>query len=169
MLEVTRIYLVGFMGSGKTTTGKRLAERLGMDFTDVDEEIEKREGVRIADIFRLKGEDYFRELESRLLRDLSLRENVVIATGGGIVEREENRNFLKSTGIVIWLYISWDELANRGIICDVSRPVSMRPDLKYIYVRRNFFYKEIADIKVVVDKKSEEEIVGEICGYLEKN
>ncbi|HIC97788.1 MAG TPA: shikimate kinase, partial [Aquificaceae bacterium] len=83
-MERKRVFLVGFMGSGKTTVGGIVARRLGWEFLDTDEEIEKKEGMSVKDIFTRKGELYFRKLELEVLKEVSGRESVVVATGGGL-------------------------------------------------------------------------------------
>ncbi len=119
---LSRVFLVGFMCSGKTTVGGILAERLGWDFVDVDTEIERREGMRITRIFETKGESYFRKLELDILRELSCREGVVISTGGGLGANPEAMDLMKSRGIVIWLDVSFEEFMRR---CgkDKNRPL----------------------------------------------
>jgi shikimate kinase/3-dehydroquinate synthase len=90
-----RIFLVGMMGSGKSTIGKRVSEVLDLQFIDMDEEIERREGRSVRRIFEEDGEEYFRLKEKELLRELVERDNVVVATGGGVVIDPENRELLK--------------------------------------------------------------------------
>ncbi len=97
------IVLVGFMGTGKTTIATAVANRLGMRYVSTDDLIEKKEKSTINEIFQKKGEDYFRAVESSVIRDVSCMENQVIDTGGGAVIRGENVSYLKSSGIVICL------------------------------------------------------------------
>ena len=110
------------MCSGKTTVGRMLAERLGWDFLDVDEEIERREGMSIPEIFERKGEPYFRDLELRVLRELSERKRVVISTGGGLGANPEALELMKERGLVVWLRVSYEEFIRR---CggDKNRPL----------------------------------------------
>lgn len=98
-----RIYLIGFMGSGKSYTGKRLAVLLGYAFYDLDMLIEEREGCAVSDIFRDKGEAYFRELESRILRETTGMENAVISCGGGTPCFHHNMDWMNAHGITVWL------------------------------------------------------------------
>ena len=98
-----KVFLVGPMGTGKSTTGRNLSEKLDYDFYDTDKLIEKAEGRKIKDIFEQDGEDYFRQKESKALSETKTLQNAVIATGGGIVEREENRLFLEHEDKVIFL------------------------------------------------------------------
>ncbi len=97
------ITLIGFMGTGKTSTGKKVAEQLGMTFIDMDHVIEERQNRKISDIFETEGEPYFRQLEFDLAKELSAGDNQVIATGGGIVLNQENINNFESSGTVICL------------------------------------------------------------------
>jgi shikimate kinase len=98
------LVLVGFMGSGKTTVGKWVAERLGMTFVDMDHLIEQRQGQTVSHIFRAKGEPFFRQLERSLTRDLAAQQGQVIATGGGIVLNQENIDDFTKTGVVVCLW-----------------------------------------------------------------
>ena len=97
------IILIGFMGTGKTSSGKKVAEELGMTFIDMDHVIEERENRKISDIFDTDGEPYFRQLEFNLAKELSDKDNLVVATGGGIVLNQENINNFESSGKVICL------------------------------------------------------------------
>lgn len=97
------IVLIGFMGTGKTSSGKKVAELLGMTFIDMDHVIEERENRKISDIFETDGEPFFRQLEFNLAKELSSQDNLVIATGGGIVLNQENINNFESSGKVICL------------------------------------------------------------------
>lgn len=107
------IILVGFMGTGKTAVGKELAKKLKMKFIDIDDIIEKREGMEISDIFEQKGEPYFRDVEKKVAREVSKQSNLVIAAGGGVVINEENVKNLKSNGIMICLNASPDKILER--------------------------------------------------------
>lgn len=107
------IILVGFMGTGKTAVGKELAKKLKMKFIDIDDIIEKREGMGISDIFEQKGEPYFRDVEKKVAREVSKQSNLVIAAGGGVVINEENVKNLKSNGIMICLNASPDKILER--------------------------------------------------------
>lgn len=97
------IVLLGFMGTGKTAAGKKIAEELGRDFLDIDELIEEETGTSISEIFFNFGEEYFRQLEARAVKKISERRGVVIAAGGGVVLREENIENLKRNGLLICL------------------------------------------------------------------
>lgn len=108
-----RIYLVGFMGSGKTSVGGFLARELGFRFVDLDREIERHRGLTIARIFEQEGEPEFRRLEAAALRRVGSLRQVVVATGGGTLTRWENRDFIRRTGISVWLDAPLDVMLQR--------------------------------------------------------
>lgn len=109
-----RIFLIGFMGSGKTTLGKQLSEKLGLPFIDLDERIETAAGMKINDIFSTKGEAFFRKLEAVRLREvIEEEENMILACGGGTPCYFDNITFINATGISIWLNTSKEVMADR--------------------------------------------------------
>ena len=108
-----RVFLVGPMGSGKTTLGRRAASLLGLDFIDCDEEIERRTGASVNLIFDIEGEAGFRCRESRLLEELAGRDGALIATGGGVVTVPDNRDVLRRSGFVVWLPTSVQQQLRR--------------------------------------------------------
>ncbi|GAB4335683.1 MAG: shikimate kinase [Flammeovirgaceae bacterium] len=122
MNQKDRIYLIGMMGAGKTTLGKLLSEKLGYSFYDLDEEISKKEMMTIPEIFSKKGEDYFRELESNILKTL-LPIKSVIATGGGAPCFFDNINFLLKNGWVIYLDVDTETLTKRVLQQKGERPL----------------------------------------------
>lgn len=121
------VFLVGMMGAGKTTVGRLLAQGLDYEFLDADAELERRTGVRIATMFELEGEAGFRDREQHLLEDLTTRQGIVLATGGGAVLRPSNRANLSRRGLVIFLDVSAVEIARRTQH-DVNRPLLNGPD-----------------------------------------
>lgn len=121
------IILVGFMGTGKTSSGKIVAERLGMTFIDMDEEIVRREGVSIPEIFRDRGEPAFRALERALVVELAQRENLVISTGGGVVLNPDNLRDFAATGQVICLQAKPETVLQR-VAHDANRPLLQGDD-----------------------------------------
>ena len=121
------LYLVGMMGSGKTSTGRPLAERLGYGFVDADAVIEQAAGCSIPDIFDRDGEAGFRSLESQVLSAISQRHSLVVATGGGVVTQPENWGMLHS-GIVIWLDVVPDQLLQRLNADSTVRPLLQTAD-----------------------------------------
>ena len=143
------IYLVGPMGSGKTTIGQRLARLLGLEFLDCDHELEAQTGASVSLIFDVEGEDGFRARETRLLADLTTRKGVLIATGGGSVLREENRRMLRESGLVVYLKTSVAQQLKR-LSRDRSRPLLQTADrrarLEALAEHRNPLYEEVAQI-----------------------
>ncbi len=121
------IVLVGFMASGKTLTSRELAKRLGVERVSTDETIEAREGSSIADIFKTKGEPYFRELERGIVREFASRTGLVIDCGGGVAANEENFDALKRTGISFYLNAS-PEAIHRRTKGRSDRPLLNVPD-----------------------------------------
>jgi shikimate kinase len=119
-----RIYLTGFMGAGKSAVGRRLAERLGMPFVDLDEEIEKRSGLRVREIFEWHGEAEFRRLEQETLRATGELPDVVVATGGGTVTFEANARWMKENGLTVWLNPAFGTIVGRiGGLGKKDRPL----------------------------------------------
>ncbi len=159
------IYLVGFMGSGKTTVGKILAGRLGLPFVDLDEVIKLREGINIEDIFLQKGEAYFRRLESEVLKGCGFGK--VVSTGGGIVEKGENVEFMRNTGKVVWLDVSFEEFLRRKPHLG-DRPLLKRGEdwLKALFERRRSFYERASHVRIGVDGKGPKDIAEEIVCLL---
>lgn len=116
------IYLIGFMGAGKTTVGCLLAEQLNRPFIDLDDVVVQRSTLTIPQIFERFGEAYFRQLESDALCDLSQQDGKVIATGGGIILSEQNRSILKASGFSI--YLDWPtEILAQRVLAETNRPL----------------------------------------------
>lgn len=168
------IFLTGFMGSGKSTVGRRLARRLNLPFTDTDSRIEKEQKKRITDIFAAEGEEAFRRMETQTLRSLG-EENIcqVVSTGGGLPMREENRRIMKEAGMVVFLRVR-PETVYRRLRGDTTRPLLQKADpeaeIRRLLSERNPLYAASADLIVDVDGKKPEELAEEIAaGLLEKN
>ncbi len=142
------VFLIGFMGCGKSTAGKRLSEKHGCPFYDLDRLIEEKTGMTIPVIFRERGEKFFREIESELLETMT--GDGICATGGGIVESETNRDFLmRPEHTTIFLDVPWDLLWNR--IRNSDRPLlqgKTEQDIHDLYTARLPFYKVCADFIV---------------------
>lgn len=143
------VYLVGPMGSGKTSIGRRLAAGLNLEFLDCDHELEAATGASVNLIFDVEGEQGFRERETRMLSDLTGRQGVLVATGGGAVTRRVNREMLSGTGLVIYLQTSVSQQLNR-LKRDRSRPLLQTEDRKEkltcLAEERNPLYEAVADI-----------------------
>jgi shikimate kinase len=156
-LQSGNLILVGMMGSGKTTMGRVLAKHLGKDFVDSDEEIQKRTGVTIPHIFDIEGETGFRQRETAAIRDLVVRDNMVLATGGGVVLMEQNRVMLQQSGIVIYLKASVHDLWQRTRH-DRNRPLLQTADphakLMELFQQRDPLYLQVADIVIQSGKQS---------------
>ena len=154
------LYLVGMMGSGKTSTGRPLAERLGYGFVDADAVIEQAAGCSIPDIFDRDGEAGFRSLESQVLSAISQRHSLVVATGGGVVTQPENWGMLHS-GIVIWLDVMPDQLLQRLNADSTVRPLLQTADpeaaLNALLNERRPLYAE-ADLTVVINDETPEAV-----------
>ena len=165
------VILIGFMGSGKTTIGKIIADKKNMKFIDMDLEIEKMENKKINQIFSENGEKYFREKESSLLKKLCSLKNSVISTGGGIIENEFNIEILKKQSYVIWLDANEDTIEN-----NVKNEIEKRPKLKEddnlklsiknLLNKRYDKYKESANIRVNVNNKNVDQVVSDILVYI---
>ena len=160
-----RLILIGPMASGKSTVGKKLSKRLKLDFIDIDEEIEKSAGVSISWIFDVEGEKKFREREFKELEKTLHLNDCVIATGGGIILTEENRNILKK-GTVIYLKTSIQTQLERTIN-DKKRPLLLASDNKeqtLIELKkiRDPLFKQCADITIKEDKNGHNAVVDEI-------
>ena len=162
------VYLIGMMGSGKTSTGRPLAERLGYGFVDADAVIEQAAGCSIPEIFQRDGEAEFRALEKQVLNSISQRHSLVVATGGGVVTQRENWGVLHS-GIVIWLDVAQEQLLKRLQDDRTVRPLLQTADpeaaLNKLLAERRALYAE-ADLTVVIDDEPPEAIADGIVQLL---
>ena len=164
MARTDKIVLVGFMGTGKSTVAKRLAERLGIERVDLDEEIEREAGCTIAELFDAKGEAHFRDLESAVLARLMASDRpFVLATGGGAVLREANREAMLASGFVAALTASPERIIER-VSGDDSRPL-LRGDaagrVRRLMEERKHAY-DFAHIKIDTTDLTPDEIAGHI-------
>ena len=169
-LQSGNLIFVGMMGSGKTTMGRTLARHLGKVFVDSDEEIQKRTGVNIPHIFDVEGESGFRLRETAVLADLVKRDNMVLATGGGVVLAEQNRALLKQSGIVVYLSASVHDLWHRTRH-DRNRPLLQTGDpyakLMELHQQRDPLYRQAADIVIQSGKQSAHNLMLHLVGKIE--
>lgn len=167
-----RIFLVGPMGAGKTTIGRMLAKALHLDFVDADQEIEARCGADIAWIFDVEGEGGFRLREEKIIDELTRRDKLVLATGGGAVLKPENRQCLSARGKVVYLVTTVNQQLERTHR-DQKRPLLQNLDdprqhLTDMMADRDPLYRDVADHIVVTGRRSPRAVVSEIVDLLEK-
>jgi shikimate kinase len=160
------LYLVGFMGAGKTTVGSALAEELGWCFIDIDREIEAQERASIAEIFRTRGEEHFRELEATAIRRrvalIEAGDPCVMALGGGAFVQAKNWELIQNNGVTVWLDCEL-ETVRRRLDGDVSRPLAQDGStLAKLFEDRRPLYAR-ADFRVPVDTDDIGQIVRKIC------
>lgn len=164
------LILVGMMGSGKTTIGRALAKHLDKVFVDSDEEIQKRTGVTIPHIFDIEGEAGFRQRETGAISALVGRDNMVLATGGGAVLAQQNRELLQQNGIVIYLKASVHDLWLRTRN-DRNRPLlqtgDARAKLAELFHQRDPLYRRVADIVVQSGKQSVNALMLQVAAEIE--
>ncbi|NOZ25694.1 MAG: shikimate kinase [Nitrospirae bacterium] len=164
------IVLTGFMGTGKTAVGQELARRLGRRLVELDEEIEKAEGLTINEIFSRFGEPYFRDRETDMVKRFSGQDNLVISTGGGVVLRDENMTALRKNGIIVCLKAAPETIHKRTSTSDERPLLNVDDPLKKIRdllaYRRPFY--ENADIVVETDALSPAEIAEEILRRIDE-
>lgn len=163
---MSNIILIGFMGCGKTTFGKWIAKNKQMTFCDTDQYIEEKEQTSIQDIFQKKGETYFRELETKVIKELTgTLENAVISVGGGLPVKEENRGLLKKLGKVVYLRTSVDELVRR-LQYDTTRPLlaggNIRERITALMEARQGCYLSAADVITDTDGREFEAMYQDI-------
>jgi len=158
------IFLIGMMGSGKSSVGHSLSKHLTNTFYDLDKEVEKRFNLSIRDIFIEYGEDLFRKEENKLLKELEISSDLIVSTGGGIVLSEENRTILKKNK-TYFLEANIEDMYERAIKKENNRPLLKGMDItefKELYMRRRDLYVESATITINVGKKSVEDLTIEI-------
>ncbi|MXP67862.1 shikimate kinase AroK [Pantoea sp. Aalb] len=172
MAEKRNIFLVGPMGAGKSTIGRQLAQQLNMDFFDSDYEIERRTGADVGWVFDVEGESGFRDREEKIINELTDKQGIILATGGGSIKSRETRNRLSARGVVIYLETTIDKQLIRTQR-DKKRPLLQvdappKEVLEKLAKERNYLYKEIADITICTDDKSVKSVVNQIINMLEK-
>ncbi len=156
------IFLIGFMGAGKSTIAKVLQRELGMELVEMDERIVKEQGMSINDIFAQKGEDGFRDIESQLVIDIGKNKNSIVSCGGGVVVRPQNVENMKKSGKIVFLTATPETILKR-VKNGKDRPLlNGHMNVEYIselMEKRRQMYEDAADVKVSTDGKT----VGEIC------
>lgn len=165
MLPVRNLFLVGPMGAGKSAVGRQLARLMHLDFVDSDEEIEARTGVDIPFIFEKEGEAGFRRREVAVIDELSRRDGVVLATGGGAVVDDDSRNRLGARGYVVYLYTTVEqqlERTQRGRERPLLDGVEPGEMLEALLAKRDPLYREIADLVVSTDGRRVQTVAREI-------
>jgi len=150
-MTTENIYLIGLMGAGKTTIGRQLAKALGVPFYDSDKAIEESTGVDIPTIFEFEGEEGFRDREQKMIQRLTQIQGIVLATGGGVILREENRRLLKNNGYIVYLQCSVDRILERTRR-DTQRPLlqtdNPKERLQILFEQRQELYTKCADFKI---------------------
>lgn len=169
-MDGRNIVLIGFMGSGKTTIGRKLAAKLDYRFVDMDIEIETKAGMKITEIFSKYGEAEFRKMESRICEELSKAKNCVIATGGGVIKNDKNMELLKENGIVLYIKAT-PEHVYRNIKNDTTRPLLQCEDklakIKELMEERKPLYESKNDITFDVSGLNAKEAVERIMSVIE--
>ena len=165
------IFLIGFMGAGKSTISRALGEKLKFPVVEMDERIVREQGMSINDIFAKYGEAYFRDIESALVRTIGAEGGTVVSCGGGVVVRPENTESMKQSGTIVFLTASPETVYER-VKNSTDRPI-LNGNMNVEFIaglmeKRRALYEEAADIRVSTDGKSVGEITEELLGKLGK-
>lgn len=167
-----KVFLIGPMGTGKSSTGKDLSRELGLNFQDTDKLVESSENKSISEIFEINNEEYFRQKEMEALIEASKLENVVVATGGGIVEKEDNRDILDREKNVIFLDSSIERQfektknSNKRPLLNDANKIDI---LRKLYEKRRLFYENTSDLKISMDGLEKSEVIKKIINFLKYN
>lgn len=165
------VYLIGFMGTGKSTVASYFGKKHVVDVIEMDEAIAKREKKSITDIFAENGERYFRDLETSFLKELDAKKNLIVSCGGGVILREENVQLMKKNGKIVLLTASPEVICER-VKNDNGRPLlkgRKNPEaIKMLMDERQKKYEEAADITISTDGKSADEICEEIMNEIKR-
>lgn len=164
-MNMKNIYLIGFMGAGKTTVAKELVKRLDARLVEMDQQIEKEQGIAITEIFEKYGESHFRDLETEFLRRLATEEQLVVSCGGGSVLRDENAALMKEQGCIILLSATPETIYGR-VKNSTNRPI-LNGNMNVEYIRdlmekRRERYEAVADVCIKTDGKTIREVCEEI-------
>ena len=168
-MKLQRVYLVGYMGSGKSAIGKRLSFATKLPFYNMDTEIERKMGLTITEIFERYGEPYFRNLETEFLQTFR-GEFCIIATGGGVPMRQKNREIMRKTGLVFYLNTPFRDIWRR-VATNSHRPIvqrSTREELRALYLKRAPYYLSCAHFKVETERRAMEDITSYIAFQIER-
>lgn len=169
VMKLKKVYLTGYMGSGKSAIGKRVSFATKLPFYDMDTEIEKRMQMSIPEIFSTYGEARFREIETEVLRSFR-DEYCIIATGGGVAMKKENQEIMRRTGLVFYLNAPFRDIWRR-IATDSNRPIvqtSSKKDLEELYLKRKKDYLSSAHFKVETEHRSLRDITSYIAFQIER-
>tara|TARA_X000001036_G_C20285852_1_gene646281 strand:+ start:107 stop:622 length:516 start_codon:yes stop_codon:yes gene_type:complete len=167
-----KVFLIGPMGTGKSSTGKDLSRELGLSFQDTDKLVESSENKSISEIFEINNEEYFRQKEMEALIEASKLENVVVATGGGIVEKKDNRDILEREKNVIFLDSSIERQfektkdSNKRPLLNDANKIDI---LRKLYEKRRLFYENTSDLKISMDGLEKSEVIKKIINFLKYN
>ncbi len=165
MNKSENIYLIGLMGAGKTTIGRQLAKALHVPFYDSDKAIEEQTGVDISTIFEYEGEEGFRIREQNMIQELTQINGIVLATGGGMILRDTNRQLLKNNGFVVYLQCSIDKILQRTKR-DTQRPLlnteNPRERIESLFSEREAYYLSCADFKIETSSMQSKVVVQNI-------
>lgn len=171
-MNTNNVILIGAMGAGKSTVGRKLAKKLGARFIDSDKIIEEKTGVDIPTVFEYEGENGFRKREEKALKEICCLNNIVLATGGGAILSSINRKLLADSGIVIYLYASAEVLLSRTKN-DTNRPLLKSKDklqkIHHLLEERAPFYEKLANHIIDTDRHTTNWAVNQIYKYLELN
>ncbi|RDU25231.1 shikimate kinase [Anaerosacchariphilus polymeriproducens] len=166
------IILIGFMGTGKTTVSNTLSKLLDLNQIDTDNLIKVKEKLNITQIFQKKGEQYFRDCETKILKELDKSKNFILSCGGGMALKEENRRLMKELGVVVWLSAAPQTILSR-VETNMERPIlNGNMNLSYIenlIKKREKYYENAADIMITTDGKTVDQICDEIIIKLQNS
>ena len=165
---MNHIFLIGFMGCGKSAVSAYMSKNYNIDVVEMDEEIVRREGMSIPKIFECKGEAYFRDMESQILQELEIQNPRVVSCGGGAILREKNVEIMRKSGFIVLLTAEPETILER-VKNDNNRPL-LKDNYNVKYIRellekRSSYYKKAADVIIKTDNKDIREICKEILEY----